>query len=124
MRTIALVSVLWLAMVGSSYAQVINSQGSSGAPVSVSTATTVLAYQSGRKSWCIEPESVAVRCEPSNSSAAPATTPTSTVGFYFPAGTITCHNSVPIMAQGDPAQYVRLDCASTGSATKCDTWEQ
>lgn len=125
MRTIALISVLWLTMASVSYAQVINRQGTSGAPVSVSnSAVTVLPFSSGRKSWCLEPETVAVRCEPSNSSAAPSVTPTSSVGFYFPAGTITCHSNVPIMAQGDPAQYIRLDCISTGSATNVDTWEQ
>ena len=106
-------------------AQSVNSKGTSGAPKSVSnSAVTVLDYQSGRKGWCLEPETVNIRCEPSASSAAPATTPTTTVGFLFPFGVITCHTNVPAIATTTNIEAVRLDCISVGAATNVDTWEE
>ena len=122
---LAIQCVLGLATFGRASAQVVNSQGTSGAPIAVSNSVkTVLLYQSGRKAWCVEPETVTIRCEPSPTSAAPATTPTTTVGFLFPSGIVSCHNTVPIVAATDNAQAIRLDCISTGSSTSVDTWEE
>ncbi len=126
-RILTLMGLIVGLMASSSYAQTINAKGTSSAPVSVAgTATTVLDYKSGRKGWCLEPETVAIRCMPSDSSAAPAVTPTSSVGFLFPAGTLVCHNNMPDSALITNPQRIRLDCIlATGAvATNVDTWEE
>lgn len=116
---------LLLTMATNGWSQTINAKGTSGAPVSVSSATTVLDYKAGRKGWCIEPEGAnGVRCEPSTSGSAPATTPSSTVGFLFPGGIITCHGDVPAFAAITNVQMVRLDCAATSGTISVDTWEE
>lgn len=125
MKRILLVLGLILGLSSPSLAAIVNSQGTSGAPISVTNSVaTVLLFNGGRKGWCIEPETVAIRCVPSNTSAAASPVPSATVGFEFPLGQITCHNSIPAMSSQSGSQTVRLDCFSTGTATNVDTWEE
>lgn len=121
-KRLTILMVLWA---GVAAAAVINSQGTAGAPLSVSTVAKVLAGQKNRTSWCIEPETVSVRCMVGGiNDAAPSPTASSTVGFLIGAGVMYCDNSgfnSNLQATVDPKQ--RLDCASTGSATNVSTWE-
>lgn len=112
-------------MANNGWSQTINNKGTSGAPVAVSNSVVqVLPFLSGRKGWCIEPETVAIRCMVSGSTAAASPAPSTTVGFFFPFGVITCHGDIPVMANITNAQIVRLDCFSTGASTNVDTWEE
>lgn len=109
------------------YAQTINSKGTTQAPVAVGTAAvTVLDYSSGRKQWCLTPETVAIRCTFSFSSSAPTVTPSATAGYFFPLGVRTCHDTIPTFAATSNPQQDRIDCfvASGSTATNVDTWEE
>jgi hypothetical protein len=107
----------------------VNSQGAAGAPLSVTNAAiTVLPFSTARFGWTLFPETVDLRCEwgtPAN--GAPATTPTTTVGFLlktgvvysFGSGLVGQHTGNPYL----PSAQLRLDCISTGAATSVDTTE-
>ena len=103
---------------------VTNDKGTSGAPLSVSTVATVLDYHTERWEWCIEPETVAIRCQLSVASAAPTPQASSSVGWFIPAATMACERlgNQANGAIGNP--IARVDCASTGGATNVDTWEE
>jgi hypothetical protein len=102
---------------GSASAAVINDKGTSGAPKSVTTATTVLDGKLGRRAWAVITETVDIRCMTGNRTTAPTVVPSTTVGFIFKAGVLYNEG----MTAGLPED--RLDCASTGGATNVDTWE-
>ncbi len=103
---------------------IINSAGTSGAPLSVSTAALLLARNTARYQWCIEPETVAIRIEVSTGGGAPATAPSSTVGFYIPAGSVLCERLGNQANGGIGSPLGEVDAASTGGATNVSTWEE
>lgn len=102
-----------------------NSQGTGNAPLSVTTAVQVIPYNGARYEWCIEPETVAIRCRlSSGTSAAASPAPSSTVGFFIPAASTFCER-LGNQANGNIGNPVaRVDCASTGGATNVDTFEE
>jgi hypothetical protein len=116
----------------------INSQGTNGAPISVSTAVKVLAANNNRAGWTLYSETQALRCtagtysEASGAFTAPSITPTSSVGFYIPSGVFVpetqLFNSVytagPNAIRNDEVK-VEIDCISiSGTAGNVDTWEE
>lgn len=117
---------LWLLILGAFVATAYagqNERGTSGAPISVTTVAKVLAGKPFRHSWCILPETVAIRCMQGGSddtAASPA--PSSTVGFYFPAGLLACVNTGTGQGSGQVDPTLRLDCCSTAGATNVSTW--
>jgi len=103
---------------------VINDQGTSGAPVSVTTALMIIRRNTARYQWCIEPETVAIRIEVSTGSGAASPAPSATVGFYIPAGTTYCER-MGSQATGQIGSAINeVDACSTAGATSVDTWEE
>jgi hypothetical protein len=103
---------------------VTNSQGTSGAPLSVTTVAMVIPRNTARYEWCIEPETVAIRIAVSTTAAAPSPAPSTTVGFYIAAGTTFCER-LGNQANGNiGAPINEVDAASTAGATNVDTWEE
>lgn len=116
----------------------INSQGTAQAPVSVNTATLVIPAAANRINWTIYSETAALRCtvgtysQASGGFTAPATTPTTTVGFYFPAGQLVSEKQLMLAAYmngpnavAEDEAKLEVDCASvSGVATNVDSWEE
>lgn len=135
MRIRTILAVLgFLAVAMPAMAQVstpINSQGTSGAPVSVgASATAVLLGNRARQHWAIYSETVDIRCTlgtsagTGTSSAGKGTpTPTSSVGFLLHTGILYTEQSFQL---GSATVTRELDCIlATGStATNVDTWEE
>jgi len=138
MRWLGILLALLTFLGGESWAVVsINSQGSSLAPVSITTAAEVIPPNASRRNWTIYSESQPLRCtagtysQASGAFTAPATAPTASVGFYIPAATYVSerelvfgpYTSGPNAFARDEAK-VEVDCISqTGVATSVDTWE-
>lgn len=121
---IAFALLLVPSLASAAFGIVINSAGVSGAPLSVSTAALLLARNTARWQWCIEPETVAIRIEVSTGGGAPGTAPSSTVGFYIPAGAVYCER-IGNQSNGNIGSPLgEVDAASTGGATNVDTWEE
>jgi hypothetical protein len=92
----------------------INSQGTTGAPIAVSTAVaTVIPYMSGRHGYSVQPETVSIRCVKCVTvPCSPA--PSATVGFLIASGQTYLEQTNPWLA---------LQCFSTGASTSVDTDE-
>lgn len=138
MRWLGVLLALLTVMGGESWAVVaINSQGSSLAPVSVNSATEVIPPNANRFNWTIYAEAQPLRCtlgtysQASGAFTAPATAPTTSVGFYVPAATYVSEKQLelgPYMngpnAFAWDAPKLEVDCVSqSGVATNVDTWE-
>jgi hypothetical protein len=128
---IIIVFLAGLLFAAPAFAQVatpINSQGVSGAPISVSTLKAVLLGNPSRVHWAIFSETVAIRCTlgtsagtGTGSSGAGSPVPTASVGFYLNTG-IVYNETAFQMGSGTATR--ELDCISTGAATSVDTWEE
>lgn len=102
-----------------------NSLGTTKAPLSITSAAKVLAGNQFRRSWCILPEGVDIRCNVGGiDDSAPVVTPTSARGFLVKSNSLVCadtgsNSNTP--SSVDP--QMRLDCASTAGAVSVDTSE-
>lgn len=116
-------------LAGAQVSTPINSQGTSGAPLSVSNAAVaVLLGNVSRQHWAIYSETVAIRCTLGTSTGTGAAsagkgtpTPTTTVGFFLNTGVLYTEQSFQM---GSATATRELDCISTGAATNVDTWEE
>jgi len=112
-----------LVAAGAVLAFTVNPKGTSQAPITVSnSAITVMDAQTLRRSWCIYPETVDIRCTfGGTDGSAPSVTPTSSRGYLFPHAAQTCANSgfnSNYSGATDPQN--RVDCISTGADTLTD----
>lgn len=120
--------MLWALPAAAQVSTPINSQGTSGAPISVSTLKAVLLGNPVRQHWALYSETVAIRCTlgtnagtGTSSAGAGSPVPTTTVGFYLNTGVLYTEQSFQL---GSATVGRELDCISTAGATNVDTWEE
>ena len=129
---VALFVGLFAAPVFAQVSTPINSQGTSGAPVSVgATATAILLGNPGRTACRILSETVAIRCTLGTnagtgvSSAGKGTpTPTASVGFYIPSGVIVPCSAIAGGLVGTSQREIDCIVATGSTATNVDTFEE
>lgn len=125
MRSIIL-AFATLLLASTSFAGVVNSQGTAGAPVSAGAcaggATIVLLGNPSRSTWTLMPEGADIRCNVGTSgNVAASPVPTATVGFLFKSNILAPEKTIGI---GSSVAGLRLDCCGVAGAVPVDTWEE